>query len=85
MIAQHTMMIHAVCPVDHAVIDYYEVVFESADLVKIEELREIIADHRGKISYQEGLTQTLADRSLCKVTTSGLHGTVRTVCVADPK
>jgi hypothetical protein len=84
MKATHFEMIHAQCPVDPTATDYYTVEFETKNLVTVEAIREALSECRGRSFFQEDLTQLLAARSNCTVTTEGMHGTTKTRVTASP-
>lgn len=75
--------VHARCPNDSAW-DYYAVVVRSTQIIMVEDIRAALNRVAGLQTYQEQLTQTLADMLGAEVTTTGLHGTTRTVVTAGP-
>jgi hypothetical protein len=84
MHVKHIEFIHARCPVEPAVFDYYEVAVESDRTINVETIRAALVDVAGAILYQEDLTQRLADAVDATVTTSGLHRTTRTEVSCTP-
>ena len=85
MIARHKMTVHAQCPVDPRTTDYYSVVFEREKLLHVELLRMFLDEVRGEALYQEDLTQHLANKACCRVTTVGLHGTTETTVTCEAR
>lgn len=79
----HVENVHAVCP-QEPVFDYYEVRFETDAVVPVERIREALLKIAGETLYQEELTQQLANRTRCVVTTTGLHRTTRTTVTCTP-
>lgn len=80
----HREIIHARCPVEPEVWDYYEVAFETEALVEVERVRGVLREFAGRAIYQEDLTQRLATLTQCVVTTTGLHRTTRTTVTCEP-
>ncbi len=83
MLCRYDLPIVAICPVDQTT-DVYEATFESDAPIMVEELRAAVQEWRGREEIQEVITQTLALRLGCKVTTVGVHSTVKTTVVAMP-
>lgn len=79
----YTAKFHARCPVDDRVTDVYTVTIEADEMIKVEDLLAVLNEYRSKAMFQEEITQDLAMRfAECgKVTTSGTHSDVVTVCV----
>jgi hypothetical protein len=74
----HELTIHGRCPVDDA-IDTYEVAVEAARMVKVEDILGAVAA-LPQPAFQEDITQTLAAKLGCRVTTIGYHSGVKTTC-----
>jgi hypothetical protein len=84
MQVKHLEIIHARCPMEPAVFDYYEVAVEADRTIDVESIRAALVHVAGEIIFQEALTQRLADAINAKVTTSGLHRTTRTEVACTP-
>lgn len=80
----HREFIHARCPVEPEVFDYYAVTFSTKSMVQVETVREALRRCRGVLAFQEKLTQKLATETGCRVTTKGLHQTTRTTVTCQP-
>lgn len=74
----HELTIHGRCPVDDA-IDTYEVTVEAARVVKIEDILAAV-EALPQPAFQEDITQKLAAKLGCRVTTVGFHSGVKTTC-----
>lgn len=68
------------CPVDDAQ-DRYELRVETTHLVKIEDILAAI-EALPEQAFQEEITQNLAAKLGCRVTTIGIHSGIRTTCIA---
>jgi hypothetical protein len=79
LLVRHTLTITAACPVDQKP-DHYEAVVESSRIVKVEDILAAVARFTQTPMFQEELTQELARVLAAKVTTTGYHSGVRTVC-----
>ena len=79
MLVRHYLTITASCPVDRKP-DHYDAVVECSGVVKVEDILAAVAGLRLKRIYQEELTQELARQLGAKVTTTGYHSGVKTVC-----
>ena len=78
----HTLEVHATCPVDGTP-DRYDVVIETgAKIVPVERILDMVEVATSGPVYQEALTAALAGSLGVKVTTTGQHSGVTTVCTA---
>jgi len=68
------------CPVNDAW-DHYEARFETKSLLKVEDILAAI-DALPEKAFQEEITQKLAAKLGCRVTTIGMHSGIRTTCIA---
>lgn len=83
MITRHRTTVVGKCP--HGCADVYEAEFEIADrVITVESIQSEIDAATAEPIYQESLTQRLADRVGCVVTTTGTHGRFLTTCRAEP-
>lgn len=75
MIATHTAMFHAKCPVDGRW-DYYTVEVTCTDTIVVEAIEDILDALRGCERYQEDITREIKARlpSHATVKTTGVHG-----------
>lgn len=79
MLVRHSLTITAACPVDGKP-DHYEAVVECTRVVKVEDILAAVDRLKAQKIYQEELTQELARVLGAKVTTTGYHSGVKTVC-----
>lgn len=79
MLVRHYLTITASCPVDKKP-DHYEAVIECARVVKVEDILAAVERLKTKRIFQEALTQELARALGAKVTTTGFHSGVKTIC-----
>lgn len=79
MLVRHSLTITASCPVDGKP-DHYEAVVECVRVVKVEDILAAVQQLRDRKVFQEELTQELARTLGAKVTTTGYHSGVKTVC-----
>ena len=79
MLVRHSLTITASCPVDGKP-DHYEAVIECARVVKVEDIIAAVESLRVQKIFQEELTQELARTLGAKVTTTGYHSGVKTIC-----
>jgi hypothetical protein len=79
MIVRHHLKITASCPVDKKP-DHYEAVVECSRVVKVEDVLSAVERFTQSPMFQEELTQELARVLGAKVTTTGYHSGVKTVC-----
>jgi len=68
------------CPVDDA-LDRYDLRVEANDMVKVEDIVAAV-EALPKKAFQEELTQILAAKLGCIVTTIGHHSGIKTTCTA---
>lgn len=85
MHVSYRLKVSATCPADRSVRDDYEVVIEAAEMIKVEELIELMAEYRTVAMFQEEMTKDIAKQLAVasKVTTTGMHSGVETVCVVE--
>ncbi len=76
MLVKHYLTVTAECPVDGKP-DRYEAVIECSRIVKVEDILALAV--LGKM-FQEDATQHIARSLGVKVTTTGYHSGVKTVC-----
>jgi len=79
LLVRHSLTITASCPVDGKP-DHYEAVVECVRVVKVEDILAAVQQLRDRKVFQEELTQELARTLGAKVTTTGYHSGVKTVC-----
>lgn len=79
MLVKHYLTITASCPVDGKP-DHYEAVVECARVVKVEDILAAVESMKAQKIFQEQLTQELARSLGAKVTTTGYHSGVKTIC-----
>lgn len=79
MLVRHYMTVTASCPVDEKP-DHYEAIVECARVVKVEDILAAVERLKGQPIFQEQLTQELARSLGAKVTTTGYHSGVKTIC-----
>ena len=79
MLVRHSLTITAACPVDQKP-DRYEAVVECTRVVKVEDILSAVQRFTAAPMFQEELTQELARVLGAKVTTTGFHSGVKTVC-----
>lgn len=79
MLVKHHLTITASCPVDRKP-DHYEAVIEATRVIKVEDIIASVERLKSKRIFQEQLTQELARDLGAKVTTTGYHSGVKTVC-----
>lgn len=86
MHVSYRLRFSATCPVDPSVRDDYEVVIETDGMIKVEDLIALLDEYRPLAMFQEELTQDIMRRlaTAAKVTTTGMHSGVETVCVVAP-
>jgi hypothetical protein len=75
------MTIRCACPVDEGS-DTYLAVFESSQLIKVEEIIDAVKPYEVTQTLQEDLTGSLARLLGCRVTTIGYHSGVLTEVIA---
>lgn len=75
----------AKCPMNAKVVDHYTLLIEADGMIKAEDLRAVLSGYAGKAMFQEEITQDIATRfaPIGKVTTTGFHSGVETVCVVE--
>lgn len=83
MLTIHKTTIVGKCP--HGCPDVYQATFQTNRLIPVETIQAEINKATAEPIYQETLTQLLADRVGCIVTTIGDHGGFRTECIAEPE
>jgi hypothetical protein len=74
----------ATCPADRKVTDVYHATFESEWTLRVESILAEIARATREPALQEDITECLARRLVCKVTTRGKHSDVETTVVSEP-
>jgi NADPH-dependent 7-cyano-7-deazaguanine reductase QueF len=79
LLVRHHLTITAACPVDGKP-DRYEAVVECSRVLKVEDILAVVEALKGQKVFQEQLTQELARAIGAKVTTTGYHSGVKTVC-----
>jgi NADPH-dependent 7-cyano-7-deazaguanine reductase QueF len=79
LLVRHSLTITAACPVDGKP-DHYEAVVECSRVVKVEDILAVVDGLKAQRIFQEELTQELARSLGAKVTTTGYHSGVKTVC-----
>lgn len=81
----YTARFAARCPANPRTADDYAVVVEADAMIKVEDLLEVLHEYRTKPAFQEEITQAIATRfaQIGKVTTTGIHSGVATVCVVE--
>lgn len=79
MLVRHHLTISATCPVDRQP-DHYEAVIECSRVLKVEDILAAVERLKGRRIFQEALTQELARAIGAKVTTTGYHSGVKTIC-----
>jgi NADPH-dependent 7-cyano-7-deazaguanine reductase QueF len=79
LLVKHSLTITASCPVDGKP-DHYEAVIECSRVLKVEDILAAVETLKGQKIFQEQLTQELARAIGAKVTTTGYHSGVKTVC-----
>jgi NADPH-dependent 7-cyano-7-deazaguanine reductase QueF len=79
LLVKHSLTITAACPVDGKP-DHYEAVVECSRVLKVEDILAAVETLKGQKIFQEQLTQELARAIGAKVTTTGYHSGVKTVC-----
>lgn len=81
MLCRYYLTIKCACPVD-GLSDVYEAEFESATVLKVEDILEAARPFESGQMFQEDLTASLARTLACRVTTTGYHSGVKTVVIA---
>jgi hypothetical protein len=74
---RYSLKIRCSCPVDEAP-DVYDAVFESDDLIKVEDIIDAVRAYDTVVAFQEDITRSLARKFGCRVTTVGYHSGIRT-------
>lgn len=82
MVCTYTFTLRCKCPVNPEVLDVYAVEVVSNEMIEVENL---LALKWPDPQFQEDITQSIANRFDARVTTTGSHSTVHTVCVAEPR
>ncbi len=70
------------CPVDGST-DRYVVIIESLHMIQVEAIIDEIRKFADRIAFQEDVTEALAGRFACRVTTTGVHSGVKTKVSAE--
>lgn len=84
ILTRYELRVTAVCPVDPAVRDIYDVTVETTETISVETILEHFADlGRAGPIYQEDLTREAARLLEATVTTVGVHSGVTTTCRAE--
>jgi len=73
------------CPIDPELVDHYTLLVEAHAIIVVEDLHELLASYAEKTMFQEDITADIASRfvQIGKVTTSGFHSGVKTVCTVE--
>lgn len=79
MLVKHYLRLTAVCPVNRQ-LDHYDLVVECRRVVEVEKILKEVTFFADVAMYQEQITKALSKRLKCKVTTTGYHSGVKTVC-----
>lgn len=79
MLVKHYLTITAVCPVDQKM-DVYEAVIECDRVLRVEEIIAAVDKCTRQPEFQEAITRDIARELAVKVTTTGYHSGVKTVC-----
>ncbi len=79
MLVKHALKMEAKCPVNDLK-DHYDVVVECNRVLKVEDIIEATAKYKDQAKFQEDITQELANSLNAKVTTTGYHSGVKTIC-----
>ena len=82
MLVKHTLAMTALCPVDGKQ-DAYTVMVECNRIIKVEDILAACARFQQEALFQEQITQELSHILDAKVTTTGLHSGVATVCACS--
>jgi hypothetical protein len=82
MLVKHYLTITAKCPINPGTMDRYDAIIECSLMLSVERILEEIEKFRELEIYQERLTESLAETLGAKVTTTGFHSGVKTVCEA---
>jgi hypothetical protein len=85
MRVRHIEMVHARCPVQPDVFDYYEVEARATAIIEVEKLRAAQKRSAGDIVFQEDLAQRLADEVGAVIVLRGMHQTTRSEVVCRPR
>jgi len=83
MNVRHELTIGGLCPVDGSA-DTYAITVEANRVVRVEDILRT-AEELPRPLYQEEVTQSLASRLRCRVTSVGTHSGVVTTCVCEPE
>ena len=75
----HSLTITAACPVDGKP-DHYDAVVKCNRVLKVEDILAAVEGMKDRKVFQEELTQELARTIGARVTTTGYHSGVKTVC-----
>lgn len=78
---KYHLTINAICPVDQSK-DTYECVVEKNDIVKVEDILDVVQKLTKAPVFQEHLTAQLAASLRAKVTTIGVHSNVKVIAKA---
>lgn len=76
---RHELTITAVCPVDGKP-DRYEAFIDCTRIIPVEDILAAVSQCATRKVFQEDLTQELARQLGVKITTTGYHSGVKTVC-----
>lgn len=76
----HELSFDRRCPINDG-FDHYDLVIETNRLITVEDILEAIDELPEKV-FQEVITERLAARLKCRVTTTGHHSGVKTTCTA---
>jgi hypothetical protein len=79
MRAEHVLTIHCRCPKNER-LDEYELTVISHDLIYVEDILATVKELAAEPTFQEVLTERLAERLGAAVITVGYHSGVRTTC-----
>jgi GTP cyclohydrolase I len=81
----YELTINAICPLDTRQLDKYQAHITTDHMITVESILEKVTLLTSKPTYQEDLTQQLADAFNAHVVTSGTHSQVSVVCTAEPQ
>lgn len=81
MICKYETRLVAACPVDDRP-DVYEMLFESAETIQVEDIIAELSPYMGRKVFQEDITSELARKLKCKVTSVGWHSGIKTTVIA---
>jgi GTP cyclohydrolase I len=84
MLVEHQLVMYCTCPVNKMK-DIYTLIIRTDRIIKVEDIKEAVAEVSKEPTFQEDLTQRLSEILACEVETNGLHQKVRTMVICGRK